>query len=284
MSAPAAAATPTSYDSLTVDLADHVAEVVLRGPGKGNTMGPAFWREMPILFSALDRDPAVRAIIIRGAGGHFSYGLDLAGMVMAGDLGPLLTGAPLAGPRARLLDVIGDMQQACDRVAACRKPIVAAITGRCIGGGLDLIAACDVRLCSQNASFSLREVKLAIVADIGSLQRLPYIIGEGHTRELALTGKDIDAARALRIGLVSEVYPDEAALLAAARQTAREIADNPPLAVQGVKQVMAFGQDKSVADGLRYAATWNAAFLHSKDLAEAMAAFIEKRKPVFTGE
>jgi enoyl-CoA hydratase len=175
------------------------------------------------------------------------------------------------------------MQKACDRVAECRKPVIAAIGGWCIGGGLDLASACDIRLCSSDARFSLREVKVAMVADIGSLQRLPHIIGEAHTREMAFTGKNIDASRALRIGLVSEVYDTQAALVEAARSLAREIADNPPLVVQGIKQVMNCRIDKTIADGLRYVATWNSAFLQSEDLADALSAFRERRDPRFKG-
>ena len=271
-----------SYRSVALTSADGVAEVELRGPGKGNAMGPDFWREMPEVFAALDGDDAIRCVLIRGSGGHFSYGLDVPAMMA--QLAPLVAGELLAGARTRLLDLIGAMQQACDRVAQSRKPVIAAVSGRCIGGGLDLVAACDVRLCSSSASFSLREVKLAMVADIGSLQRLPRIIGEGATREMAFTGKDVDAARALRMGLVADVFADEAALLAAARAMAREIAGNPPLAVQGIKQVMNYCADKSLADGLRYVAVWNSAFLQSKDLAEAIGAFMEKRAPRFTGE
>ncbi len=273
----------TDYKSLTLDpTSDGVVEVTLRGPGKGNAMGPDFWREMPLLFDALDRDPAVKCVLIRGSGGQFSYGLDLPAMM--GELGPLMAGDGMAAVRARLLDLIAAMQQACDRVATCRKPVVAAVAGRCIGGGLDLVAACDVRLCAAGAIFSLREVKVAMVADIGSLQRLPRIIGDGATRELALTGKDIDAARALRIGLVSEVLDDEAKLLEGARATARAIADNPPLVVEGVKRVMNARVERSVADGLRTVALWNSAFLPSKDVMEAFTAFAERRPPKYRGE
>ena len=269
------------HKAIRVEKADHVAEVVLIGPGKGNAMGPHFWREMPEVFAGLDRDEGVRAIIVRGDGDHFSYGLDLAAMM--GDLGPHFTGANLAAERTAMLDMVLAMQQAFDRVEACRKPVIAAVSGWCIGGGLDLIAACDVRLCSKEARFSLREVKVAIVADLGSLQRLPRIIGEGNTRELALTGKDISAARALAMHLVNEVYETPAALLDAARAMAREIADLPPLVVQGIKRVMNYCADKSVKDGLEYVAVWNSAFLQSHDLGEAMAAFRERRPPRFNG-
>ena len=267
--------------AISVDKNGAIAEVVLIGPGKGNAMGPDFWREMPELFAALDRDEETRVVLIRGDGANFSYGLDLA--TMMNEMGPHLAGQTLAAQRTRLLDLIGDMQKACALVAECRKPVIAAVAGWCIGGGLDLISACDIRLCSTDARFSLREVKVAMVADIGSIQRLPRIIGDGNTRELAFTGKDIDATRALGIGLVSAVYEGQDALLEAARMLAREIAANPALVVQGIKQVMNYCADKSTSDGLRYVAVWNAAFLQSNDLAEAMSAFVERRSPNFTG-
>lgn len=271
-----------TYESVEVTRADGVAEVVLLGPGKGNATGPAFFRELPEVFADLDRDDGVRVIIVRGRGGVFSYGLDLK--AVAPTLMPLLAGDALAKARTELLRLISDWQRACDGVERCHKPVIAAIAGPCIGSGLDLAAACDVRLCSRDAVFSLREVKVAIVADLGSLQRLPRIIGQGHTRELAFTGRDVDAERAQRIGLVNDVLDDEAALLARAREMAREIAGNPPLVVQGIKQVLAHGEERRLLDGERFAAVWNAAFLPSRDLGEAMAAFMERRPPRFTGE
>lgn len=176
------------------------------------------------------------------------------------------------------------MQDSVTAVAECRTPVLAAVSGWCIGGGVDVIAAADIRLASADAKFSVREAKVAIVADLGSLQRLAGIIGEGHLRELALTGKDIDAARAEKIGLVNDVYPDQDAVLAAARALAGEIAANPPLVVQGVKDVLTLNTRQRIADGLRYVSTWNAAFLPSKDLGEAVQAFMERRQPEFKGE
>lgn len=268
-----------SWVSLRVDRRGPVAEVVLRGPGKGNALGADFWREAPLVFQALDRDPQVRAVLVRGEGAVFSYGLDLAGM--AASLG--LDADGLAGARARLLDTITAMQAALDAVQACRKPVVAAVAGWCIGGGVDLIAACDIRLASAEARFSVREVKVAIVADMGSLQRLPRLIGEGHARRLALTGEDIDAERAERIGLVSEVFADPPALLAGGRALAERLAALPPLAVQGTKAVLNDTRDLPLGAGLRHVAVWNSAFLHSRDLMEALAAFADKREPRFTG-
>jgi enoyl-CoA hydratase len=276
------AATLENLISLKVDVAEHVAEVTLLGPGKGNAMGPDFWRELPIVFRALDTDPDVRAVVVTGSGAHFTYGLDLPAMMPA--WGDVLGEGALAGPRTRFLDKIRAMQDSVTSVAACRKPVIAAVSGWCIGGGVDLIAAADIRLASADAKFSVREVKVAIVADIGSLQRLAGIIGEGHLRELAFTGKDIDADRALRINLVNDVHPDQAATLDAARALAAEIAGNAPLVVQGVKDVLNNDREAAIAAGLRYVAAWNSAFLPSEDLREAIQSFLERRPPTFTGE
>ena len=168
-------------------------------------------------------------------------------------------------------------------MADCPKPVLAAIHGYCIGGGVDLASACDIRLASADAVFSVRETKVAIVADLGSLQRLPHIIGKGHVAELAYTGKDITAARAKEIGLVNEVFDDAEAVVSAARAMAAEIAANSPLAVEGTKAVLTAGEGRSVAEGLDYVAAWNAGFLQSDDLVEAMAAFMAKRPPEFRG-
>ncbi|MDQ2627842.1 MAG: crotonase/enoyl-CoA hydratase family protein [Actinomycetota bacterium] len=271
-----------TYESLTVEISDHVAQVTLIGPGKGNAMGPAFWSELPVVFSQLDEDRDVRAIVLTGSGKNFSYGLDLA--AMGGTMTPMLAEGALARPRADFHRELQRMQGAITAVADCRTPTIAAVQGWCIGGGVDLISAVDVRYAAADAKFSVREVKLAIVADVGSLARLPLILSDGHLRELALTGKDIDAARAEKIGLVNDVYADAEACLAAAHATAAEIAANPPLTVAGVKDVLDEQRTDRVAASLRYVAAWNSAFLASKDLMEGIGAIMGKRKAEFTGE
>jgi enoyl-CoA hydratase len=272
--------TPTCT-SLTLALEDHVATLTLRAVGKANRMGPDFWRELPEAFGWLDAAPEVHAVVIRGEGGHFSYGLDLA--TMGGDLAHAFGDGALARERTDLLATIERLQRAISSVARCRKPVIAAIEGWCIGGGVDLVTACDMRLCSADARFSVREVRLAMVADVGSLARLPAIVGQGHARALAFTGDDIDASRALRIGLVEDVYESHDALLSAAHALAVRIAANPPLVVQGVKEVLSASSERAAAASLRTVALWNAAFLPSHDLREAMAAFLEKREPEFRG-
>src|SRR6201987_585683 len=271
-----------AYESVTVDVDDQVARVTLVGPGKGNAMGPAFWSELPEVFAMLDADREVRGIVITGSGKNFSYALDVP--AMGGSFAPLLADGALARPRAEFHAELRRMQNAISAIADCRTPTIASVHGWCIGGGVDLVSAVDIRYASADAKFSVREVKLAIVADVGSLARLPLILNDGHLRELALTGKDIDAARAEKIGLVNDVYDDAEASLAAAHETAAEIAANPPLVVNGVKDVLDQQRIARVSESLRYVAAWNAAFLPSKDLTEGLKATFEKRKPEFTGE
>lgn len=271
-----------AYESVAIEIKDRVAQVTLIGPGKGNAMGPAFWSELPDVFAELDADTEVRAIVLTGSGADFSYGLDVP--AMGGLLAPVLDDGALAGPRTAFHTEILRMQRAINAVADCRTPTVAAVQGWCIGGGVDLISAADIRYASADARFSVREVKLAMVADVGSLARLPLILSDGHLRELALTGKDIDAARAEKIGLVNDVFPDAGACLAAAHATAAEIAGNPPLTVAGIKDVLDQQRIDRVSASLRYVAAWNAAFLPSKDLTEGITATFAKRTPDFQGQ
>lgn len=277
-------------DVLAIEQADHVATLWLDRPEARNAMGPALWADLPRAMAALGEDPSVRAVVVAARGPHFSVGLDLKAMggLLAGgepdgggdDDGRLASAASRA--RAARQSVLR-MQASVTSVAACPKPVVAAIHGYCIGGGVDVVSACDIRLASDDAVFSVREAKVAIVADLGSLQRLPAIIGAGHLAELAFTGKDIDAARARDIGLVNDVFPGADGVQEAAHQLAAEIAANSPLAVQGTKAVLAANDGRTVAEGLDYVATWNAGMLASDDLVEAMTAFMEKRAPRFTG-
>jgi enoyl-CoA hydratase len=270
---------------ISVEASDHVATLWLDRPEKRNALGPAFWTDLPLAMGAITADPGVRAVVVAAKGPHFSVGLDLVAMsgLLGGDPGGggarVSAAARASAARAEVLR----LQASVTSIAEAPVPVIAAIHGYCIGGGVDIAAACDIRLASADALLSVREAKVAIVADLGSLQRLPRIIGKGHVAELAFTGKDITAARAQEIGLVNDVSADAGSVLAAARALAAEIAANSPLAVQGTKAVLSACEDRSVADGLDYVATWNAGFLGSDDLVEAMTAFMEKRPPTFTG-
>jgi enoyl-CoA hydratase len=290
-------------DVLAIEVDGHVATLWLDRPDKRNALGPAFWSGLPLAIAAIEADPDIRVIVLAAKGPHFSVGLDL--VETTGLLGS--TGAPGTGtPSAETRDVGTDadrddpppsvatrtrdrraeivrLQASVSSLSNCRLPVIAALHGYCIGGGVDLAAACDIRMASADCLLSIRETRMAMVADLGSLQRLPHIIGQGHLAELAYTGKDITAARAEAIGLVNHVAADAEAVLIAARALATDIAANSPLAVQGAKAVLAAGQQRSVAEGLDYVATWAAGSMASDDLAEAITAFLEKRPPRFTG-
>lgn len=176
------------------------------------------------------------------------------------------------------------MQRTFSSLAECPKPVIAAIHGHCIGAGIDLITACDIRYSSADATFSVRETKIAMVADVGTIQRLPRIIDPGRVAEIVYTGKDFGADEARDMGLVSRVFPDGDTTYQAALDVAGDIASNSPLAVQGAKAVLRAGEGRSVEENLDHVALWNTAFLHSNDFVEATMAFLEKRPPTFKGE
>lgn len=268
-----------TYHSLHFGQTNGVMTVTLLGPGKGNAMGPEFWEELPKAMDEINQLADVRCIVFRGSGDHFSYGLNLPQMMPR--LGAMTTGTVVAHQRADLMAQIRVMQSGFLKMHQSPKPVIAAVHGWCIGGGVNMIAAADIRLCSRDARFSLREAKLAITPDIGGLQFLPLIIGQGFTREMAFTGADYDAAFAERIGLVNHVYDTPAALFEAASTLAHQIADNPATAVQGAKQVLNYGINKTIDDGLQYVAVWNSSQLQSDDFSEVMQATLEKRKAEF---
>ncbi len=270
----------SDFHALRIEASDAgIAEMVLMGPGRGNAMGPDFWRELPLAVERISSDRGIRAVLLRGDGEQFSYGLDLP--AMAAEIGPLLEGG--AAGRLAIVEQAARMQRGFDAIASAPQPFIAAIDGWCIGAGIEMIAACDIRLCSRGARFALREVKVGIVPDLGGIQRLPQLVGEGWARELALTGDDIDADMARQMGLVTRVAKDSAALHEAAREIAARIAANPPLVVAAIKRVMNARWSGTVADGNREAATLNGMLMQSEDFAEAMRAFMERRPPVFQG-
>jgi len=266
----------------------HIAVVWLDRPDKRNALGPAFWSDFPKLIDALGEDRDTRVIVIAGRGPAFTVGLDLVafGPAIAGGDVAALAGTASGSDVEKRLNThrqIKTMQRTFSSLADSRKPVIAAVHGYCIGAGVDLTTACDIRLAAEDAVFSVRETKIAMVADVGTLQRLPAIIDPGRVAELVYTGRDWDAAEALQMGFISAVYPDATTVAAAAIELAEQIAANSPLAVQGAKAVLNAARRRQVEENLEYVALWNAAFLYSDDLAEAIEAFIEKRPPDFTG-
>lgn len=265
---------------LDVEVSDGAATVWLNRPEKRNALGEDFWTDFPLVMDGLGGDRAVRAVVLQGRGASFTVGLDLA---LFGEIIPPETPAyPYEGNFA-LYQTVKAMQHAVSSAARIPQPVIAAVHGHCLGGGLDLITAADVRLAAEGAVFSVRETRLGMVADVGTLQRLPHLVGAGPAAELVYTGRDCDARHAQEIGLVNRVYPDRETLFAGARELALEIAANSPAAVQGSKRVLTSMREETTARHLDYAALWSAAFLRSADLAEGVAAQVEGRPPRFTG-
>jgi enoyl-CoA hydratase len=264
-----------------VEKSPPIAWVFLNRPDKKNAMNPPAWQESGAIFEDLDQDPDIRVVVIAGNGPCFCAGIDLISMIP--ELPELMDPAQKGGIKWKFLPRLKKLQAAISCIERCRKPVIAAIHGFCIGAGLDMVTACDIRICSSDAVFSLREAAVGFVADVGVLQRLPLIVGQGHTRELAFTAKNITADRARDILLVNDVYPDRESLFEAARTMARDIAANSPLAVQASKDVLNYGVGKSVEDGLNYVASVSTNIIPSDDLMEAVTAFSEKRKPNFSG-
>lgn len=266
------------YETLTVAQSGAVARVNFNRPEKGNCLDGTMWRELKAVFDTLDAAPEVRAVVLGGSGSHFSTGIDLEYLFA---IKQQMDGLSEGRRQEFLHGVIVDLQDSVTAIESCRKPVIAAIQGNCLGGGVDIACACDLRLATAAARFSVKEVDLAIVADLGTLQRLPAIVGQGIARELAFTGRRFNGEEARSFGFVNQVCPDRQALDQAAGAMAEELAAKSPLTLRGIKETMNFSRDHSTADGLRYVAARNAAMLVSKDLAEAMLAFMQKRPPRF---
>jgi enoyl-CoA hydratase len=267
----------SDYKAFNVVLADKVAHVVINRPEKVNAMNADFWREIIEIFRWVDDTDDVRAVVISGAGKHFSSGIDL---MMLASIGNQM--GPDVGRNAeKLRRKILELQASFNAVDNCRKPVLAAIQGYCLGGAIDLISACDMRYATVDAQFSIKEIDIGMAADVGTLQRLPRIIGDGMMRELAFTGRTIDGDEAQRIGLVNRTFVDADALLDGVMAIAREIASKSPVAIRGTKEMIRYMRDHRVDDGLEYIATWNAAMLQSADLRVAMTAHMTKQKPEF---
>ena len=267
----------SDYQAFQVELKDSIAHVQINRPEKVNAMNAVFWTEIIEIFQWIDETDAVRVVVLSGAGKHFSAGIDLMLLAsVANEMGKDV------GRNARLLRrKILQMQASFNAVDQCSKPVLAAIQGYCLGGAIDLIAACDMRYAAEDAQFSIKEIDMGMAADVGTLQRLPRIIGDGMLRELAYTGRMVAADEARTIGLVNRVYSDKQALLDGVMALAREIASKSPIAIAGTKQMISYMRDHRVDDGLDYVATWNAAMLQSNDLRVAMTAHMTKQKPEF---
>jgi enoyl-CoA hydratase len=262
--------------SLSVD--GHIATIRLNRPDKMNAMNLAMWHDLRAAFQYVDATPELRVAILEGEGRAFTAGIDLQMML---GVGAQVRDECDGRTRENLRRVILDLQDTLTSLERCRKPVLAAVHGACVGGGIDLICCADMRYCSADAWFSVKEIDVGMVADVGTLQRLPRLIGDGITRELAYTARKVAAAEAREIRLVNRVFETPEALRDGVREIAATIAAKSPLSVRGVKEMVNYARDHTVADGLNYVATWNAAMLMSADLQAAMMAGMSKSAPQF---
>jgi enoyl-CoA hydratase len=267
----------SDYQAFRVELADKIARVTINRPDKRNAMNSDFWTEIIDIFRWVDRTDEVRVVVLTGAGEHFSSGIDLNLLAQVAGM----MGKDVGRNAEALRRKIRELQASFTAVDQCRKPVLAAIQGYCLGGAIDLIAACDMRYATQDAQFSIKEIDMGMAADVGTLQRLPRIIGDGMMRELAFTGRVINGTEAQRIGLVNRTWNSQQELLDGVLRIAAEIAAKSPIAIRGTKEMIRYSRDHRVDDGLEYIATWNAAMLQSADLRVAMAAHMNKQKPEF---
>jgi enoyl-CoA hydratase len=262
----------------TLTQQDHVAHLVLNRPQTLNTMHPTFWRELDEVLTALHREGQARALVISSTGKHFSAGMALE--TFGGDIG--MDDATPEG-RAAIFDLLTDMQSTFTKLETLRIPVIAAIHGGCIGGAVDMVTACCIRYATADAFFSIQEINIGMVADVGTLQRLPKLVPLGVVKELAYTGRRLSAQRALGYGLVNEVFDTQEAMVAAALQCAAEIAAKSPVAIWGTKQVIHYTRDHSVDDSLKQMGWIQGAIWSNAHVRESVAAMKEKRTGTFPG-
>ncbi|MEM9278072.1 MAG: crotonase/enoyl-CoA hydratase family protein [Pseudomonadota bacterium] len=259
------------------EITESVAHFIMAKPGKANAMSQDFWEDLPRLARELESDPSIRALVISGEGKHFTGGMDLSAFQPIMEISQA---EPARGAFA-LRELILKLQDTFNALEQIRLPVITAIHGACLGGGIDFITAADIRLASKDAYFGIEEIHIGMTADVGTFQRLPKLIAPGLVKELAYTGRRFSAEEAHHWGLVNSVHEDQEAVVTAALEMAKEIAAKSPLAIAGIKQTLNYARDHSVADGLDQIATWNAGMLRPEDLSSALQAKMAKKHAEF---
>ena len=267
-----------SYECFEVSIADKIAHVVLNRPDKRNSMNPAFWKELPEIIKDIDHGSKARVIVLSSTGPHFTSGLDVS------SFGAISNPVADDDKKTRKLqagtafyDNVLHMQESFSCIEKCRVPVLAAIQGGCIGGGVDLVTACDIRYATEDAFLTIFETNIGMTADVGTFPRLVNLIPEGYVREMAYTGRRVSAQEARSMGLINQVFTDQEAMLEAVMAIARDIASKAPLAIYGCKRMINYARDHNTTDSLDYIAIWNATHLQIEEIQEAMAANAEKR-------
>jgi len=269
-----------NYESFLVEIEAGVAQVTINRAEKANSLHLTAWEEMRSIFHSLNDNADVRVVILKGAGKHFCAGIDLETLMDIQRFGDIKCEGRR---REKLRKFILNLQSCITAIEDCRKPVIAAIHKACIGGAVDIVSACDMRFCTQDAQFSIKEIDLGLVADIGTLQRLPNILNPGIVADMAYTGRKVGGQEAEKIGLVNRAFENQESMMESVIGTAATIASKSPLCIRGTKETLLYQRDHSVADALNYIATWNAAMLMSDDIMEAMQANMMKRAAEFQG-
>lgn len=268
-----------TYKYLKISIENNIARMVFNRPEKANALNQQFWDDIEAAFNALDATPEARVIVLSAEGKHFCAGIDLSLLMSVGQN----TADKCQGRlREDLRQMIFRLQAPINAIEKCRKPVLAAIHGGCIGAGVDLVSACDMRYSTEDAYFCIKEIDMGMVADLGTLQRLPKLISDGMVREMAYTGRKVFGEEAQKIGLTNRCFQDQGAMLAHVSQIAATIAAKSPLSIRGSKEIIRYSRDHSVENSLNYIATWNAAMLLSDDLQAAFTASMQKKKPEFS--
>ncbi len=266
-------------DSLLIKTDSNIAEIKINRPDCANAIDEELWFAIGNCFSELDESKSVRVCIISGVGSNFTSGIDLKYLQ---HLSQEIDNYDCDGRKREFLrSKILKLQAAFSQIESCRKPVIAAIHGGCIGAGVDLISACDIRYSTKGSVFQIKEIDLGITADVGTLQRLPHLIPQGIVRELAFTGRKFSGNEAQSLGLVNNCYEDKKTMMTEVRKIAEQIANKSPLAMRGVKEMLLYSRDHSVASGLNHVATWNSAMLLSSDLEESIMALMQNRPPEY---
>ena len=269
------------YECFDVEVTDKVGHLKLIRPERHNSMIASFWRDLPVIVDEMSASGSVRALVISSEGRHFCSGMDLDVFTNDDSLGPGGSKGHRSRRNERLRGTALKLQDSLNALDRARMPVLCAIQGACVGGGVDLVCAADLRYATEDAFFTIAEVDIAMTADVGTLQRMPKLVAEGIVRELAYTGRRWPAAEARTAGFVNGVFPDQEAMLAAVMDTATQIAAKSPMAVWGTKRAMHYTRDHSAADALEQIASWNAAMFDTDDMGEAFTAKLEKRTPEF---
>ncbi len=274
-----------SYECFDVSISDDIAHIVLKRPERRNSMIAAFWDELPEIVDKIDREAAAKVIVISSTGPHFTSGLDVSAIGGGGAGDSSLTEEQAALQHrvrgAKFYQSVKHMQNSFSILENCRIPVIAAVQGGAIGGGVDLLTACSMRYATADAFLTIFEINVGMTADVGTFPRVLNHFPEGIVHELAYTGRRMDAEEAKQHGFFNAIYADQDTMLAEVMKIAREIAQKPALAIWGCKHMIKYSRDHTTEDALDYIAIWNASNLQPKEMMEAMVARAEKRPGVF---